>query len=179
LFKFVDRHDFNRIEQGGFKPRRKSRTLNRWNQFVAMMFAQLTGRCSLRDIADQFRSQASRLYHLGVRPVKRSTLSDANHDRPADFFQALFDRQYARCAAIAPKKKFRFKYKPNSFDSSVVNLCLSLFPRARFQETKGGIELHTLLDHEGYLQIVLFSRRNLWELFHPEPCKQPSPTSGQ
>jgi putative transposase len=88
---------------------------------------------------------------LGVRTVKRSTLSDANQDRPAEFFESVFHHLYAKCSAVAPKKRFRFKCKLYSFDSTVVDLCLSLFPWARFRKNKGGIKLHTLLDHDGHI----------------------------
>ena len=151
LLRLVDRHDFRKIEQDRFRPKRKCRTLSRWGQFVVMMFAQLTGRSSLRDIVQQFEFHVAKLYHLGVDLVKRSTLADANSKRPAAFFEALFQEHYAKCAAIAPSKKFRFKNKLYSFDSTVVDLCLSLFPWAKFRTTKGGIKLHTLVDHDGYI----------------------------
>ncbi len=151
LLQLVSRHDFNRIEEEGFKPGRKPRTLTRWTQFVAMMFAHLSGSSSLRDIASQLGAQARRLYHLGVRAVKRSTLADANQDRPAELFESIFHHLYTKCSAVAPKKRFRFKCKLYSFDSTVVDLCLSLFPWARFRKNKGGIKLHTLLDHDGHI----------------------------
>jgi hypothetical protein len=151
LLHLLDRHDFRKIEQGRFRPKRKCRTLSRWGQFVVMMFAQITRRSSLRDIVQQFEFHAGKLYHLGVDLVKRTTLADANTKRPAAFFEALFQHQYAKCAAIAPGKKFRFKNKLYSFDSTVVDLCLSLFPWAKFRTTKGGIKLHTLVDHDGYI----------------------------
>ncbi|UCG12567.1 MAG: DUF4372 domain-containing protein, partial [Deltaproteobacteria bacterium] len=128
LLHLLNRHDFRKIERDGFRPKRKYRTLNRWGQFVVMMFAQITGRSSLRDIVHQFQFQTARLYHLGIRPVKRTTLADANKKRPVEFFQALFEHQYAKCAAFAPRKKFRFKNKLYTFDTTTVNLCLSLFP---------------------------------------------------
>ena len=151
LLQLVSRHDFKRIEEEGFKPGRKARSLTRWGQFVAMMFAHLTARSSLRDITSQLGAQARRLYHLGVKGVKRSTLSDANQDRPAEFFESVFHHLYSKCSIAAPKKRFRFKCKLYSFDSTVVDLCLSLFPWARFRKNKGGIKLHTLLDHDGHL----------------------------
>ena len=70
-----------------------------------MMFAQITARSSLRDIVHQFQFQAARLYHLGILAVKRTTLADANNKRSAEFFQALFEHQYAKCVALAPRKK--------------------------------------------------------------------------
>lgn len=114
LLQLVDRHDFRKLEQAGFKPKRKYRKLTRWGQFVAMMFAQITQRSSLRDLEGHFDAHSSRLYHLGTVEVKRSTLADANNGRPSEFFQALFDRLYQRCAGIAPKNtKFRFKIQIN------------------------------------------------------------------
>ena len=63
----------------------------------------------------------------------------------------MFHHQYKKCASLAPKKRFRFKNKLYSLDASVVDLCLSLFDWAKFRTTKGGIKLHTLLDHDGYI----------------------------
>ena len=77
LLSLIDRHDFQKLENGQFRPQRKYRTLSRWSQFTTMMFAQITGRVSLRDISDSLQTQAGRLYHLGIGSVKRSTLADA------------------------------------------------------------------------------------------------------
>ena len=152
MLKLIDRHDFQELENGQFRPQRQYRKLSRWGQFTAMLFAQVTGRASLRDIADSLQTQASHLYHLSINSVKKSTLADANNNRTADFFQAFFDKTYQRCATVAPRKKgFRFKNKLYSLDSSTVDLCLSAFPWANFRSTKGGIKLHALLDHEGYI----------------------------
>jgi putative transposase len=152
LLNLIDRHDFQKLENGQFRPKRKYRTLTRWGQFAAMLFAQITGRSSLRDIADSLQAQTCQLYHLGIGKVKKSTLADANNKRTAEFFQAFFDKAYQRCASLAPgKKKFKFKNKLYSLDASTIDLCLSLFPWAKFRSTKGGIKLHALLDHEGYI----------------------------
>lgn len=151
MLQFVSRHDFKQIEKDGFKPKRKYRRLDRWGQFCTMLFAQFTGQRSLRDLAGQMAYNTKKLYHLGLKPVKRSTLSDANNSRDAGFFEKMFDRQFQRCAALAPGHRFRFKNKLYSFDSSTVDLCLKLFPWASFRKTKAGIKLHTLVDHDGYL----------------------------
>ena len=152
MLSLIDRHDFQNLDNGQFKPQRKYRTLSRWGQFTSMMFAQITGRVSLRDISDSLQTQAGRLYHLGMGSVKKSTLADANNRRPAEFFQTFFERSYQRCAALAPmKKKFKFKNKLYSLDASTIDLCLSVFPWAKFRSTKGGVKLHTLLDHNGYI----------------------------
>jgi hypothetical protein len=152
LLQLVNRHEFKSLERKPeFELGRKPRKLTRWAQFAAMMFAQLSARSSLRDISDQMKAHASHLYHLGVRTVCRSTLADANQSRQAEFFETLFERQYERCRAVAPKNRFEFKNKLYSFDSTVIDLCLKAFPWAKFRSTKGGIKLHTLLDHDGYI----------------------------
>ena len=152
LLKLIDRHEFQNLHAGRYRPQRKYRALSQWGQFTIMMFAQLTGRASLRDICDSLQTQAGRLYHLGINQVKKSTLADANNKRPADFYQAFFEKTYHRCMAIAPgKKKFKFKNKLYSLDASTIDLCLSVFPWAKFRSTKGGVKLHALLDHEGYI----------------------------
>jgi len=107
------------------------------------MFALLTGRSSLRDIASQFGAKARRPYHLGVKGVKRSTLSDANQDRPAEFFESVFHHLYAKCFTTGPQKRFRFKRKLYSFDSTVMELCLSLFPWAGW--IKQNLKIKTFL----------------------------------
>ena len=150
MLKLIDRHDFQILDGGEYRPQRKFRTLSRWGQFVAMMFGQITGRASLRDVEDSIEAQNGRLYHLGITKVKKSTLADANNNRTAEFFRAFFEKTYQRCAAIAPgKRKFRFKNKLYSLDASTIDLCLSVFPWAKFRSTKGGIKLHALLDHDG------------------------------
>jgi hypothetical protein len=150
LLRFIPRHRFGTLEKE-HGTGRKARKFTRWNQFVALMFMQITGRVSLRDSVDSLSVRNGFLYHLGLKNVCRSTFSDANNKRPASFFKALFDLTYQQCRPIAPKHKFKFKNKLYSMDASMVSLCLSVFPWAKFRRTKGGIRLHTLLDHDGYL----------------------------
>ena len=154
LLLLINRHDFRKLEYQ-FKPKRKYRTLSRWDQFVAMTFAQITHRKSLRDIVNQLQFQSKRLYHIGGNNAKRSTLADANNNRSAEFFQALFEKQYNKCTGLAPATKFRFKNKLYSLDASVIDLCLSLFPWAKFRKNKAGVKLHTLLDHDGYIPALM------------------------
>lgn len=122
------------------------------DQFLAMAFAQLTGRESLRDIEVCLRSLGPRLYHLGFRGrISKSTLADANeaHDWRiwADLAQALIAIArplYAHEALDADLEATVY-----ALDSSTIDLCLSLFPWARFQRTKSAVKLHTLLDLRG------------------------------
>jgi len=150
MLKLIPRHHFAKLaaEHG---TGRQARSFTRWSQLVHLLAMQLTARASLRDGVASLKARIRNLYHLGVQPVARSTFSDANNRRPASFFEALFALMYQRGQPLAPKHKFRFKNKLFSLDATVVSLCLSLFPWARFRRSKGGIKLHTLLDHDGYL----------------------------
>lgn len=130
---------------------RASRVLSRWSQFGALVFAQLAGRHSLRDVVCSLAAQAHALAPLGLRPPQRSTLAEANARRPAVLCQELFTMLYTRCRTVAPKHRLRFKNPLFSLDSTTISLCLSLFPWARFRTTKGAIKVHTLLDHAGHI----------------------------
>jgi putative transposase len=150
MLKLIPRHLFAKLE-AEHGTGRKARTFNRWSQLVHLLAMQLMARVSLRDCVSSLKARLKSLYHLGVRPVARSTFADANHKRPASFFEALFGLVYQRCQPLAPKHKFKFKNKLYSLDATVVSLCLSLFPWASFRRTKAGIKLHTLMNHDGHL----------------------------
>jgi hypothetical protein len=150
MLNFIPRHQFSALEnQHGTG--RKSRKFSRWNQFVHLMFMQLTGRKSLRDGIQSINSRLKNLYHIGAQPASRSTFADANNKRPASFYEALFERVYQRCRLISPKHKFKFKNKLYSLDASTIDLSLGAFPWASFRRTKSAVKIHTLLDHSGYL----------------------------
>jgi len=150
MLNFIPRHQFAALENQ-HSTGRKSRKFSRWNQFVHLMFMQLTGRKSLRDGIQSMNSRLKNLYHIGARPVSRSTFADANNSRPASFYEALFERVYQRCRLISPKHKFKFKNKLYSLDASTIDLSLGAFPWASFRRTKAAVKIHTLLDHSGYL----------------------------
>lgn len=150
MLKFIPRHQFDALESH-HSTGRKPRKFSRWNQFVQLMFMQLTGRSSLRDNIQPINSRAKSLYHLGAKPVSRSTFADANNKRPASMYEALFEKIYQRCRMISPKHKFKFKNQLYSLDASVIDLSLGAFPWASFRRTKSAVKIHTLLDHSGYL----------------------------
>jgi len=117
-----------------------------------MAFAQLTYRESLRDIECCLRSMQEKLYHMGIRgKVSRSTLADANESRDwriySDFAQVLIHE--ARRLYVDEDLGLELKDTVYALDSSTIDLCLSLFPWARFRKTKAAIKLHTLLDLRG------------------------------
>jgi len=150
MLKFIPRHQFEALESR-HSTGRKSRKFSRWNQFVHLMFMQLTGRASLRDGIQSINSRIKNLYHMGAKPVSRSTFADANNKRPASLYEALFEKVYQHCRMISPKHKFKFKNKLYSLDASVIDLSLGAFPWASFRRTKSAVKIHTLLDHSGYL----------------------------
>jgi len=125
--------------------------MTRWSQFVALATGHLGGRHSLRDIVVNLEAQAPRLYHLGARPVARSSFARVNEEQPASLFEALFGRLYARCQAHAPRHGFRFKNKLYSLDSSLIDLSLEVFPWAHYALGKAAMKLHLGLDHDGLL----------------------------
>ena len=123
-----------------------------WGQFVAMLFCQLGRAHSLREITGGLRSCEGKLKHLGITAPSHSTLAYANGHRPWELYQEVFLQLFERChLQVVGKKKFRFKNKLISMDSSTIDLCLEMFDWARFRRTKGAIKLHLLLDHDGYL----------------------------
>ena len=126
-----------------------------WQQFLVLLYAQITGKDSLRDIETSLKAHSNRWYHIGLKDIKRSTLSDANNHRDYRIYEELFYSLLSRCRSITPKHKFRFKNPLYSMDATVVELCLSLFPWARFRKRKGALKLHYLYDHSGSIPTFL------------------------
>src|SRR6185312_3917021 len=131
------------------------RKMTRWTQFAVMAMGQLTHRSSLRDTVAAAQTQQWSLSRLGCVVASRSTLSRVNNEQPYELYEELFSQLLASCQAMAPRHGFKFKNKLYSLDVSTIDLCLSLFNWARFRKTKGGIKLHTVLDHEGQLPACL------------------------
>jgi len=123
-----------------------------WDQFLCMVFAQLTYRESLRDIESCLKSLKNKLYHMGIRGrISRSTLAYANEKRDwriyADFAQILI--QEAKKLYINEPFGVDIDETVYAFDSTTIDLCLSLFPWAKFRKHKGAIKMHTLLNLHG------------------------------
>ena len=141
VLKLVPRQEFESLARK-HKSGRMSRSMTRWGQFVAMGMAQLTGRCSLRDIVSNLAAQSCKLYHLGVGVVTRSSLARVNAEKPWEMYEELHGRLLGRCQAKAPGHGYRFKAKLFSVDSTTIDLCLSAFPWAKFRRTKGAVKVH-------------------------------------
>ena len=127
-------------------------TFSHLDQFLCMAFAQLTFRESLRDIETCLRAHSAKLYHLGIRGgIARSTLADANERRDWRIYQdfALSLIQTARKLYAQDGFGVELTNTVYALDSTTIDLCLALFPWARFRQTKGAVKLHTLLDLRG------------------------------
>jgi len=146
----IPRHVFQKLEHR-HKTGRASRKLGFKEQFTVMAFIHLAARRSMRDGLRCLAAAGKRLYHWGLENVARSTFADANNSRPVGFFKDLFAEMYSLCRPHAPRHKFRFKSRLFSLDATTIKLCLSLFPWAAFRQRKGGVKMHTLLDHDGHI----------------------------
>lgn len=151
LLQFFPRTEFE-LAVREHQAERHARGFNSWTQFIAMLFCHLGRAQSLREICGGLAACEGKLRHLGVRqPPRKSTLAYANEHRPWQLYQTIFAQLLTKCQPWAPGNKFRFKNKLLSLDASVIDLCASLYDWAQFRRTKGGVKLHLVLDHDGYL----------------------------
>jgi hypothetical protein len=136
------------------KAERHARGFSSWTQLIAMLFCQLGHAQSLREITGGLAACEGKLRHLGVsEPPKRSTLSYANEHRPWELYRSVFYDllEHCRREAAGQRRKFRFKHKLLSIDSTTIALSLSMFDWAQYKRSKGAVKLHLVLDHDGYL----------------------------
>ena len=146
----LPRHDFEAIAKDHHVGQ-KFRSFNRWTQFMAMFIGQLSGRQSLRDIVMNVSAQSNKLYHLAIKPFSRATLARVNEQQPATLYETLFFKLLDRCREVSPGHRFKFKNKLYLLDTTTIDLCLAVFPWAKFRKTKGAIKLHFGIDADGYL----------------------------
>jgi hypothetical protein len=136
----------------------KTRNFSCWDQFLAMSFAQMTYRDSLADIEVCLRSRHDQLYRLGFRStIAHSTLSDANAARDWRIYHDLAQLLIARARRLYADEPFGVELAQTVYalDSTTIDLCLSLFPWARFRSTKAAVKLHTLLDLRGSIPTMI------------------------
>ena len=147
----LPRYEFQKCV-GRYHGEYQQKSFSCWDQLLAMAFAQFTYRESLRDIEACLRSMSGKLYHMGFRgKVARSTLADANENRDwrifADFAQVLIG--IARPLYAQDPIGVELDQSLYALDSTAIDLCLSLFPWAKFRKHKGAVKMHTLLDLHG------------------------------
>lgn len=131
--KTVKRH------QGDYRVR----TLNCWTQFISLLYGQLTHRQSLRDLELAFNSHANHHYHLGTQPIRRSTLADANENRPVELYKELF---YDLLGKVRTSVSTEASQAIRLIDSTTIDLNKQQFSWAHFRTGKGGIKLHVVYD---------------------------------
>lgn len=157
ILALVDYNDFRRYVRR-YSGDHGVRRLTCWEQFLAMAFAQLTRRESLRDIEVSLAAHRKQLYHAGFRsPVKRSTLADANETRDwriySDFAQHLI--QQARSLHKNVDLGLELEGTLYALDSSIIDVSLTLFPWAPYQRSRGAVKLNTLLDVQGSIPTLI------------------------
>jgi hypothetical protein len=153
MLQFLPRLQFEaRVRE--HKAERHARGFSSWTQLISMLFCQLGHAQSLREITGGLAACEGKLRHLGVgEPPSRSTLSYANEHRPWQLYRSVFHDLLEHCQHVAAgrKRKFRFKHKLLSIDSTTIGLSLSMFDWAQYKRSKGAVKLHLVLDHDGYL----------------------------
>ena len=157
LMDFIPQYEFSKCVER-YKGNYKIKSFSCWDQFLCMAFAQLTFRESLRDIQVCLRASQQKLYHMGFRgKVSRNTLAHANQVRDwriyADFAQVLI--HWTRRLYADDPFGVQLKQAVYALDSTMIDLCLSLFPWAKFRKRKGAIKLHTLLDLHGNIPALV------------------------
>lgn len=150
MLQTFSRYEFEKAVKST-KTEYHARGFKSWNHFTAMLFGQLSGQDSLRGIEAGLATQGTKLYHMGIKAVHRSTLAYANKHRSHELFKIIFYNMLSKIAAVSPKHKFRFKNPLYSIDATTIDLCLSLYDWAKFRTTKGAVKLHVKLNHAGYI----------------------------
>ena len=157
IMQFLSHDEFDRCVQR-FDGNRYTKRFSCWDQFLAMAFAQLTYRESLRDIEVCLATQRRKLYHCGLSgPVRRSSLADANERRDwriyADFARTLID--IARPLYADTGLGLDLDATAYALDATTIDLCLSMFPWARFRKAKGAIKLHTMIEIHSSIPVFI------------------------
>jgi hypothetical protein len=156
LIELIPRHEFNKCVQR-YNGHYKVKDFSCWDQYLSMTYAQLTYRESLRDIQESLSAGQNKLYHMGFRGrVRRNTLANANAVRDwriyQDFAHVLIAQAQKLCREEA---EIDFQQMVYALDSTTIDLCLSLFPWAKFRKRKGAVKLHTLLDVQSQIPVCI------------------------
>jgi transposase len=151
LLQFLPQHDFNQCVRR-YRGNYRSKSFSTFDQFLCLAYAQMAGRESLRDIETCLNSHREKLYHVGFRgSVSRSTLADANERRDWRIFQDFGQVLIRQAQQLYQDESFVLELNQPlyAFDSTTIDLCLTLFPWAEFRRTKAAVKMHTLIDLRG------------------------------
>ena len=157
LSSFLPKKEFDKCVQR-YDGNHRIKSFSCWDQFLCMSFAQLTYRESLRDIEACLRAMGKKLYHVGIRGnVSRSTLAYANDNRDWRIYRDFASILISEARELYIDEPFGVELKETVYalDASIISLCLSVFPWAQYQKTKGGVKLHTLIDLRGNIPVFI------------------------
>ena len=156
LLTFLPKQHFNAFV-GQHKADRYVKRFTTWNQLITLLYAQATGKESLRDIQTGLSMHEEKWSHLGVKSVARSSISYANKNRSCKIFESLFYQILEQCKNVTEEKKFSFTNPLYSLDATTIQLCLSLFDWAKYRQKKGAFKLHTLIDNKTMMPEIIIS----------------------
>ena len=145
ITQLLNRYKFRNIVNR-YQGDKYTKYMDCWQQLMILLYSQIKGLNSLRDIESSLRSHAEKWKHVGLESVARSTLADANKLRPQDIFGELFYAFVEKCQRIAPRHTFRVDMPVFSLDSTLISLCLTSYPWAKYRRRKGAMKLHMLLE---------------------------------
>ena len=152
IVEFLNRSKFNRLV-AKYNGDRYIKSYSVWNQLLTLIFGQLSRSSSMRDCVIALQAHRDKLYHLGIgKNVTRSNLSKANEQRDYHIFEDFAYYMIAEARSKRIDRTFGFDGHVYAFDSTTIDLCLSLFEWAKFRRKKGGIKVHTL-----FLDIMLLN----------------------
>jgi len=145
MLRHLSRSEFENAISG-YKGDFKTRTLSCWDLFKSMLYALISNCFSVREIEASMRVNGNRLYHSGLKQIKRSTFCDALERRQHDLFKSVFHKLVDKAQNISGKMKKKFKDPLRIIDATVISLCLKRFNWAKYRKSKGAIKLHLNMD---------------------------------
>ena len=150
LLQILDKNQFDTFVKN-HNADKYAKTFSTWNQLVVMVTAQIKGWDSLREVQTGFETKSNKLYHLGLKETpKRSNLAYANSKRSFEIYQSLFNTLLKKVVGKTSVDN-EFGAPLNILDSTTIDLCLNLFPWAKFRKTKGALKLHTSFDYDNQI----------------------------
>jgi len=150
LLRHLSRSDFESVvsaHNGDFKVR----TFTCYDLFKSLLYGLISGCFSVREIETSMLVNTNRLYHSGIKQVKKSTFCDALENRPHEVFQDIFHKLVEKAQCIAGRRQKKFTNPLRIIDASIVSLCLSLFSWAKYRKSKGAVKLHLNLDGDNLM----------------------------
>jgi hypothetical protein len=150
LLRCLSRSEFENAVLG-YKGDFKIRVLSCWDLFKSMLYALISNCFSVREIEASMRANKNRLYHAGLKQIKRSTFCDALEKRQHDIFKRVFDTLVAKAQTISGRMKKKFQDPLRIIDETVISLCLARFNWAKYRKAKGAVKVHLNLDGDNLI----------------------------